>query len=163
MIPLGDASRRPVHFPAITAALIAVNVAAFGLELVHGEAFVVKWAPTPAELTAGHRLVTILTAMFLHGGVLHILGNMVFFWAFAPSIEDAVGPLRFLAFYLLGGLLAFAGQIALDPTSPVPTLGASGAIAAVMGGFLVTYPYDRINTLVPIGLFFTMVEVRRGC
>jgi membrane associated rhomboid family serine protease len=98
--------------------------------------------------------------MFLHGGVLHILGNMVFFWAFAPSIEDAVGPLRFLAFYLLGGVLAFAGQIALDPTSPVPTLGASGA---VMGGFLVTYPYDRINTLVPIGLFFTMVEVRRGC
>ena len=86
MIPLSDASRRPTRFPAVTVALIALNVAAFGLELLGGDDFVLAWSATPAEIAAGRGWVTLFTAMFLHGGVMHLLGNMVFFWAFAPGI-----------------------------------------------------------------------------
>jgi membrane associated rhomboid family serine protease len=159
MIPLTDSSRRPGHFPAVTIALIAVNVAAFGLELAGGDEFVQTWSATPADIVAGRDWGTLLTAMFLHGSVMHILGNLVFFWAFAPVVEDTMGRGRFLGFYLLGGLAAFAAQIAVDPTSTVPNLGASGAIAAVMGAFLVWYPRDRIKTLVPIGPFLTLMSV----
>jgi membrane associated rhomboid family serine protease len=103
--------------------------------------------------------VTIFTAMFMHGGWMHIIGNMVFLWAFGPEIEDAMGPLRYLAFYLLGGLVAFAAQIAVMSDSTVPSLGASGAIAAVMGGFLITYPRDRIRTLLLLGWFVTVTVI----
>ena len=88
--------------------------------------------------------------MFMHGSWSHIIGNMVFLWAFGPEIEDAMGSLRYSAFYLLGGLGAMAAQIAATPSSTVPNLGASGAIAAVMGAFLVTYPDDRIKSLLVI-------------
>jgi membrane associated rhomboid family serine protease len=159
MIPLADSSRRPLEFPAVTAWLIAINVVAFGLELLGGDEFVLAWSATPAVIAAGREWATLLTAMFLHGGVMHILGNMVFFWAFAPVVEDAMGRGRFLAFYLVGGLVAFIAQIAFDPTSTTPNLGASGAIAAVMGAFLVRYPHDRIKTLVPIGPFLTLMSI----
>ena len=159
MIPLADSSRRPVAFPAVTVSVIAINVVAFGFELLGGDEFVLAWSATPAAIIAGRDWVTLLTAIFLHGGVMHILGNMVFFWAFAPVVEDAMGRGRFLGFYLLGGVVAFAAQIAVDPTSTVPNLGASGAIAAVMGAFLVRYPHDRIKTLVPIGPFLTLMSV----
>jgi membrane associated rhomboid family serine protease len=102
---------------------------------------------------AGHNWITILTAMFMHAGWAHILGNMLFFWVFGPQIEDVMGPLRFLAFYLLGGLVATAAQILIDPTSTVPNLGASGAIAGVMGAFLITYPRDRIRTILFLFIF----------
>jgi membrane associated rhomboid family serine protease len=91
--------------------------------------------------------------MFMHAGWEHIIGNMVFFWAFGPEVEDLMGPLPFLIFYLLGGVAATVAQVAIDPTSIVPNLGASGAIAAVMGAFLVTYPRDQIKTVVIIGWF----------
>src|SRR5258708_10887916 len=91
--------------------------------------------------------------MFMHGGWMHIIGNMVFFWAFGPEIEDAMGPFRYLAFYLLAGLAASAAQIGVASTSTVPNLGASGAIAGVMGAFLVTFPRDEIRTLLIIGWF----------
>jgi len=159
LIPLSNSSRRPVEFPAVTVWLIAMNVVAFGVELLGGDEFVLAWSATPAAIVAGRDWVTLLTAMFLHGGVMHILGNMVFFWAFAPVVEDAMGRGRFLAFYLVGGLVAFVAQIAVDPTSTIPNLGASGAIAAVMGAFLVRYPHDRIKTLVPIGPFLTMMSI----
>jgi membrane associated rhomboid family serine protease len=159
MIPLADSSRRPLEFPAVTAWLIAINVVAFGLELLGGDEFVLAWSATPAVIAAGRDWATLLTAMFLHGGVMHILGNMVFFWAFAPVVEDAMGRGRFLAFYLVGGLVAFIAQIAFDPRSTIPNLGASGAIAAVMGAFLVRYPHDRIKTLVPIGPFLTLMSI----
>ena len=97
--------------------------------------------------------ITILTAMFMHAGWLHILGNMLFFWVFGPEIEDVMGPLRYLAFYLLGGLASTFAQIAISPTSTIPNLGASGAIAAVMGAFLITYPRDRIRTVLLLGWF----------
>ena len=155
MIPLKDIDRRPSRFPAITTLLIAANTLVFLLELVRGNAFVERWSFVPSEIASGRALITVVTAMFLHGGLLHIAGNMIFFWAFGPEIEDMMGRMRYAAFYLLGGLVAFGAQIALNPDSQVPTLGASGAIAAVMGAFLVTFPRDRIRTLVFIGFFVT--------
>ena len=151
MIPLGDASRRPLRFPIVTILLIAANGLVFMLELANGNAFVVRWSMVPANIIAGRDYITILTAMFMHAGWLHILGNMLFFWVFGPEIEDVMGPLRYLAFYLLGGLVATAAQILIDPTSTIPNLGASGAIAGVMGAFLVTYPRDRIRTIIFLG------------
>ena len=153
LIPLTDASRRPVHLPIITICIIVTNCLIFVLELNGGETFVLKWAATPANITSGHNWVTILTAMFMHGSWSHILGNMVFLWAFGPEMEDAMNPLRYLAFYLSGGLVAMLTQIALSPHSTVPNLGASGAIAAVMGGFLVTYPTDQIRVILIIFVF----------
>jgi membrane associated rhomboid family serine protease len=153
MIPLRDASRTPVRFPIVTVGVIVVNVLAFGWEVGSDEAAIVRWAVVPAELMRGHGWVTLLTGMFLHGGVMHILSNMVFLTAFAPMVEDAMGRARFLVFYLLGGLAATAAQVIIDPASTVPQLGASGAIAAVMGAFLVTYPGDRIKVLWFFGFF----------
>jgi membrane associated rhomboid family serine protease len=153
MIPLGDESRRPSRFPVVTAFIIAVNALAFLLELANGDAFVVQWSVTPADIVAGRHLITVLTALFMHASWSHILGNMVFLWAFGPEIEDAMNPGRYLAFYLLGGIVSMLAQIAADPGSTIPNLGASGAIAAVMGAFLVTYPRDRIRTLLFIGWF----------
>jgi membrane associated rhomboid family serine protease len=158
-IPLRDISRRPTHRPVITVSIIAINVVVFVLELAGGEPFVRQWSVVPADIAAGQHWVTILTAMFMHGGWMHIIGNMVFLWAFGPEIEDAMGPLRYLAFYLLGGLVAFGAQIAAASSSTVPNLGASGAIAAVMGAFIITYPRDRIRTLLLLGWFVTVTAI----
>lgn len=102
---------------------------------------------------------TPFTAMFLHGGFLHIFGNMLFLAIFGPNVEEAMGRIRFPAFYLLGGLIALAAQVVVGPDSTVPTLGASGAIAAVLGGYIVLYPRARVLTLVLIIFFVTIVEV----
>jgi len=153
VIPLGDASRRPARIPVITALIILVNVLVFVLELMRGDTFVAQWSVIPTEIVSGHHWITILTAMFMHGSWSHIIGNMVFLWAFSPEIEDAMGRGRYLVFYLLGGLIAMLAQVAADPHSTVPNLGASGAIAAVMGAFLVTYPRDQIRTLLFIFVF----------
>ncbi len=153
LIPLGDASRRPVNIPVVTGVIILVNVLVFVLELMRGDAFVTQWSAIPAQITSGHHLITILTAMFMHGSWSHIIGNMIFLWAFGPEIEDAMGRGRYLVFYLVGGLVAMLAQIAVDPHSTVPNLGASGAIAAVMGAFLITYPRDRIRAVLFIFVF----------
>jgi membrane associated rhomboid family serine protease len=153
MIPLGDASRRPLRFPIVTTLIIGANAFLFLLELMGGEPFISQWSLVPAEIVAGRHWITILSSMFLHAGWAHILGNMLFFWVFGPEIEDVMGPLRYLLFYLLGGLAATLAQIVVDPTSNIPNLGASGAIAAVMGAFLITYPRDRIRTVLFLGWF----------
>jgi membrane associated rhomboid family serine protease len=153
MVPLGDASRRPARVPVVTAGIIVVNVVVFVLELMRGDAFVTQWAAVPAQIVSGHHWITILTAMFMHGSWSHIIGNMIFLWAFAPEIEDAMGRGRYLVFYLVGGLVAMLAQVAASPHSTVPNLGASGAIAAVMGAFIVTYPRDQIRTLLFIFVF----------
>ena len=115
MIPLSDASRRPRSFPIVTIAIILANALVFLMELEGGDAFVKQWSVIPADIVAGRHWVTILTAMFMHGGWMHILGNMVFLWAFGPEIEDAMGRLPYLAFYLLSGLVASLAQIAAMP------------------------------------------------
>ena len=153
LIPLTDASRRPARVPVVTVFIILVNAFVFLLELMNGETFVTQWSAIPAQITSGHHWITILTAMFMHGSWSHIIGNMIFLWAFAPEIEDAMGRGRYLVFYLLGGLVAMVAQVAANPHSTVPNLGASGAIAAVMGAFLVTYPQDRIKSVLFIFVF----------
>lgn len=156
MIPLWDASRRPVDFPIVTLLLIAINALAFFFELSGGDSFVLRWAAVPADITHGQRIETLLTSMFLHAGWAHIIGNMIFLWTFGPEIEDVMGRLRYLVFYVLGGLAAMVAQVWVDPASTIPNLGASGAIAAVMGAFLITYPRDKIRTLLFLGFFVTM-------
>ena len=153
LIPLSDASRRPVRMPVCTALIIILNVIVFLFELTRGDAFVMQWSAIPSQIISGHRWITVLTAMFMHGSWSHIIGNMVFLWAFGPEIEDAMGRGRYLVFYLLGGILAMLAQIAADAHSTVPNLGASGAIAAVMGAFLVTYPRDQIKSVLFIFIF----------
>jgi membrane associated rhomboid family serine protease len=158
-IPLRDISRRPTHRPVITVSIIVINVLVFLLELARGDTFIQQWSVIPAHIVAGQGWITILTAMFMHGGWMHIIGNMVFFWAFGPAIEDAMGPIRYLVFYLLGGVVASLAQIAALSSSTVPNLGASGAIAAVMGAFLITYPRDKIRTLLILGWFIDVTVI----
>ena len=153
MIPLYDADRRPVNFPIMTLAIIVVNFIVFFLELAGGDAFVSRWALVPAQITAGKDWITLLTSMFLHASWEHILGNMMFLWAFGPEVEDTMGRVKYLVFYLLGGLIANLAQIAIIPNSTDLNLGASGAIAAVMGAFMLAFPRDRIKTVLIIGIF----------
>ncbi len=153
LIPLGDSSRRPTRVPIVTILIILVNVFVFVRELMGGEAFVAQWAAVPSQIVSGHGWITILTAMFMHASWSHIIGNMIFLWAFGPEIEDTMGRWRYVVFYLVGGLVAMLAQVAISPHSTVPNLGASGAIAAVMGAFLVTYPRDRIRSILVIFIF----------
>jgi len=159
LIPLTDASRRPTRFPVMTACIIALNALMFVLELAGGETFVKNWSLVPADIAAGRHWITILTAMFMHGSWSHIIGNMIFLWAFGPEVEDLMGRGRYLVFYLLGGVVAALAQVAVAPDSTVPNLGASGAIAAVMGAFLVTFPQDRIRSLLVIFVFVRVAYV----
>jgi membrane associated rhomboid family serine protease len=156
LIPLGDASRRPRGAAGVTLLLIAVNTVVFFEELAGGNAFVNAWSAVPARIMHGHHTITLLTSMFMHASWMHIIGNMVFLWAFGPEMEDAMGHGRYLFFYLFGGLVAMMAQVLADPSSRIPSLGASGAIAAVMGAFIVTYPRDRIRSLI----FILVIPIR---
>jgi membrane associated rhomboid family serine protease len=115
-----------------------------------------KQGPYPGQIPTW---ATAFTAMFMHGGILHIAGNMLFLAIFGPNVEDAMGRVRFVIFYLLGGLIALAAQVLVNPNSPAPTLGASGAIAAVLGGYIVLYPRARVLSLVVLIFFVTIIEV----
>jgi membrane associated rhomboid family serine protease len=159
LIPLGDASRRPGRTAIITILLIVTNVFVFIQELGGGRHFLLAWSAIPVRLTHGHHAITLVTSMFMHSGWMHIIGNMVYLWAFGPEIEDAMGSFRFLLFYLGGGLVAMFAQVASDPFSSIPVLGASGAIAAVMGAFLVTYPRNRIRTVLFFLIFFRVTFI----
>jgi membrane associated rhomboid family serine protease len=159
MIPLSDVDRRPVRFPIITAFIIGINVLVFALELTKGGAFIIRWSFVPSHIASGRDFITLLTSIFIHGGWLHIGGNMIYLWAFGPEIEDFMGRIRYLVFYLLGGVTASLVQVAANPSSSMPNLGASGAIAAVMGAFLITFPKDRIRTILFIVFFVTIYRV----
>lgn len=159
MFPLQDETRSPSRFPVVTVGIIALNVVVFLLELAGGEEFVLRWSLIPAHFTVGQQTIAIVTSLFMHGSWSHIIGNMIFLWAFGPEIEDAMNPRRYLAFYLAGGVVSMLAQVAASPDSTVPTLGASGAIAAVMGAFLVTYPSDQIRTIVFFGFFFRVTLI----
>jgi membrane associated rhomboid family serine protease len=159
MIPLGDASRRPRHFAAVTTIIIVLNVFVFFKELSHGNAFVLAWSAVPIRIVHGHRWITLLTSMFMHASWMHIIGNMIYLWSFGREIEDAMGSVRYLVFYLSGGIVAMMTQIMGDPYSRIPSLGASGAIAAVMGAFIITFPRDRIRTLVFFLIFIRITFI----
>ena len=159
LIPLGDASRRPRGFAAVTTLIIVINAYVFLQELAGGNRFVYAWSAIPMRITHGHHTITLLTSMFMHASWMHIIGNMVFLWAFGPAIEDAMGHVAFLFFYLAGGLIAMLAQVAADPSSTIPCLGASGAIAAVMGAFIITFPRDRIRALIFFLIFFRVTYI----
>jgi membrane associated rhomboid family serine protease len=158
-VPLGDASRPPGRIPPITLLIIAVNALVFFRELAYGNRFVDAWSVIPIYVIQGHRLITLVTSMFMHGGWMHIIGNMIYLWAFGRAMEDAMGSMRFLSFYLAGGVVAMSAQILGDPYSHVPCLGASGAIAAVMGAFIITFPRDRIKTFIFFLIFFRVTLI----
>lgn len=173
MIPLRDnIPRRTIPF--VTRLLVVANVAVFVLELLQGDrldAFVDAFSFVPARLfhpglfpgwTAGSSVVTIFTAMFLHGGFLHLAGNMLFLWIFGDNVEDALGHGRFLLFYLACGASATLLQAFLSPVSTIPNLGASGAIAGVLGAYFVLYPRARVVTIVPLFFLFPLVEIPAG-
>jgi membrane associated rhomboid family serine protease len=174
VIPLRDANptRRT---PVVTLALIAACFVIFAYELGRLgsggtdalDAFATEWGIVPAELTAawasgtnlGGEGLTLISSQFLHGGWLHLLGNMLFLWIFGNNVEDRLGRIRFLVFYLVGGTVAGLTQVAIDPDSVIPTIGASGAIAATLGAYLVLFPRARITSLVFLGFFYQLIDV----
>lgn len=171
MIPLRD-SVPARSWPVVTWALIGINIWVFLYETLLGpelEAFVRTWGFVPAryfllaEVEPSDwtgQYLPLLTSMFLHGGWGHLIGNMMYLWIFGDNVEDRLGHLRYLAFYLLTGVAATLAQGFLYPDSAVPTVGASGAISGVLGAFFVLFPYARVLTLVPlVFFFFPVVEV----
>jgi membrane associated rhomboid family serine protease len=150
MIPLRD-SHPSNHTPVVTFVLIAINVLSFlfqvSLDEFSANEFIHTWAIVPAHLN----YLSVVTSMFLHGGWMHLIGNMWFLWIFGDNIEDILGPVKYLLFYLVSGVAAALAQVALHPGSEIPILGASGAIAGVMGAYLVKFPRASITTLIPIG------------
>jgi membrane associated rhomboid family serine protease len=158
MIPLRDVIPSRTR-PVVTMTLIALNVAAFLYEQSMPprllEQFVFTWGLVPAQFA----VLNVFTSMFLHGGWMHLLGNMLFLWIFGDNVEDRMGHGRFLVFYLLCGTVAAMLQVAFSPGSRIPMVGASGAIAGVLGAYLVLFPRSRILTLVPIFIFIQIIEV----
>jgi membrane associated rhomboid family serine protease len=169
MIPISDDNRMRRTFPAITYGLIALNFLFFFVELGASNAFIVRWAFVPSRFLANPtgQALTIFTAMFMHAGWLHILSNMLYLWIFGDNVEDYLGHANFLFFYLICGVVATFAQLAFNLGSDVPNLGASGAIAGVLGAYLLLFPRGRVNVLmgffviplpalVVIGLWFIL-------
>jgi membrane associated rhomboid family serine protease len=149
MFPLGDDDSQRRTTPYVTYVLIAINVVVFLLELQNGDDFINQWAFIPhrfAEDPSG-QLVTVFSAMFMHGSWLHLGGNMLYLWIFGDNVEDSFGHAKYLLFYLLAGIAATFAQFAALPGSNVPNVGASGAIAGVLGAYILMFPRARINVL----------------
>jgi membrane associated rhomboid family serine protease len=163
IIPAKDVSRPVSTFPVATASIVALNVMMFMIELSAGASFVERFAAKPYEITHGHQLETLFTSMFMHASLIHIAGNMAFFIAFGAGLEsNYLGTARFVGFYLISGLAAAAAQIAIDPNSTVPLLGASGAIAGVMGGYLVVFPNSQMQALFVTPIGFLSARITAG-
>ncbi|MBK8485375.1 MAG: rhomboid family intramembrane serine protease [Saprospiraceae bacterium] len=147
--PIGDDNVKGGSKPLFSYSLIFINVLVFiyefGLPVEAGEAFVIHYGTIPAEMVAGQDLFTVLTSMFLHGGWAHLIGNMLFLWVFADNIEGVVGTFNFILFYVLGGIAATLIHVLVNPDSDIPVVGASGAISAVMGAYLIMFPASRIK------------------
>ena len=158
MIPLRD-TRPSSSTPIVTVILISLNILVFlfqvSLDPYERNFFIASYGIIPDRL----HYVSILTSMFLHGGWLHLIGNMWFLWIYGDNVEDILGHGKFALFYLLCGIAAAVVHILMNADSRVPTVGASGAIAGVMGAYLVKFPHSKILTLVPIFVFFTTVEI----
>ena len=164
MIPLRD--EIPTHrTPIVTYALIALNVLVFIFQYLFSAGdpeLVYSFAMVPALVTGNFGLwpyLTIFTSMFMHGGLAHIGGNMLYLWIFGDNVEDRLGHVKYLAFYLIGGVAASLAHLLTNPGSQIPTVGASGAIAAVLGAYLVLFPQSRIVTFIPLGFFMRLTVV----
>ena len=154
MFPIGDddSTRRTV--PVVTYGLIVLNVLFFLVELNGGEAFIQQWSVVPRRLLANPAsdFPTIFTSMFMHGGWLHLLGNMLYLWIFGDNVEDNFGHAKFLVFYLLCGVAATFAQVLVSSNSSVPNLGASGAIAGVLGAYIVIFPRGQVRVMMGRGI-----------
>ena len=170
MIPLRD-NIPSYRTPIVTVGLIAANILVYVNQLMlppqEAVQFVHLYGLIPLEISGGDLLVphpvplyaTVFTSMFVHGGLFHLGGNMLYLWIFGDNVEDRIGRLKFLIFYLLSGLAAAATQIWTDPASKIPMVGASGAISGVLGAYLFLFPHARVLTLIPLGFFYRIVEV----
>ena len=165
MLPIGDEGEAGAGRPLVAWALVAVNVLAFFLEIARPadalQAFVTAWGVVPREYSAGRDLApyiplpfwsTLLTSMFLHGGWMHLGGNMLYLWIFGDNLEHRMGHVRFLVYYLICGLAAGLAHIVFNSGSTVPTVGASGAISGVLGGYLLLFPKNRVRVLMYGGI-----------
>ena len=150
MFPVGDDDSQRRTTPVVTFALIGLNVLFFLVELSGGDRFIEQWAFVPARFSQDpiEGTVTIFTAMFMHGSWFHLFGNMLFLWIFGDNVEDRFGHINFLIFYLLAGIAATFAQYFAAPGSTVPNVGASGAIAGVLGAYILMVPQSRVNVLV---------------
>lgn len=161
MIPIRDVIPSRTT-PVITIALLVLNAAVFlmspPLNSPAFEAVVRTWGVTPASFEWS----AVFTSMFMHGGWMHLLSNMLFLWIFGDNVEDRMGHGRYLAFYLLCGIVAVGAQVLAEPLSSVPMVGASGAIAGVLGAYIVMFPHSRVLTLVPLFIFVTFIEIPAG-
>lgn len=170
MLPLKD-NIPTDRFPVITVLLIGINLLVYLYEFTLGPAvdeFLMQYGMTPYEITHGTSIyprgafpvfATLISSMFLHAGILHVGGNMLFLWIFGNNVEDSMGRFRFVLFYLMCGLVAGFAQIVIDPGSTVPNVGASGAIAGVLGGYILLFPRARVTTLIFLGIFITFVQL----
>jgi membrane associated rhomboid family serine protease len=158
VMPLGDDNTGRRLFPVVTILFIIANVVVFLVELSQGdiERFFQMWSVVPLEYSQQQDLPptipapfwsTLFTSMFMHGGWMHLFGNMLFLWIFGDNVEDAMGRVKYVIFYLLCGVVAAFAQILIDPESQIPSLGASGAISGVLGAYLVLYPKKRVRVL----------------
>lgn len=149
MVPIGDDNSNRRTVPVVTYALIAANVLFFLVELYGGDPFIEKWAFVPTRFLAnpGGDFLTIFTSMFMHAGLAHLAGNMLYLWIFGDNVEDRFGHIKFFIFYLLCGIAAMFAQLAFSAGSNVPNLGASGAIAGVLGSYLVMFPKGQVKVM----------------
>lgn len=178
LLPIGDDNEGRQITPIVNYTLIGINIVVFILELINGDAFQIAYSAIPYAIThpaaaaAGVRVpgigivtqpqpvyLTILTSMFMHAGWLHIGGNMLYLWIFGDNVEDNFGHIKYLIFYLLCGFAASFAQIAVDPNSKIPSLGASGAIAGVLGSYIIMFPGNKVRTILPLGFIWTIVRL----
>ncbi len=181
LIPISDDNVGRHRTPYVVYIIIAINVLVFFMQLTGGDAFTSAYAAIPYEITTGEDLtrpvrvpgvgdipqapgpspiyLTILISMFMHGGWMHIIGNMLYLWVFGDNIEDNFGHGKFGFFYLVCGIVASLAHIAVDPTSVIPTVGASGAIAGVLGSYLIMFPRNRVRSILPLGFIWTTIEL----
>src|SRR5215211_1714569 len=154
MLPIGDDDSQRRTVPVVTYALIVINVLFFLVELSSGDAFIQRWSVVPRRLLANPvgDFITIFTAMFMHGGWMHLLGNMLYLWIFGDNVEDRLGQVKFVIFYLLCGIAATFAQVLVDPNSNIPNLGASGAIAGVLGAYLLMFPRGSVRVMMGRGI-----------
>lgn len=163
MIPIADTKIDRARTPFLTYLFILINVAAFIYEISMSQAelqaFLTEFGVVPARILEGRELYSLVTSMFLHGGWMHLIGNMLFLWVFGDNIEHKYGHLGFLAFYFAGGLAATGAHIAFNLDSNIPSIGASGAVSAILGAYLVMYPKSKINMLIFLGFFITTIRI----
>ena len=154
MFPIGDDDSASRFVPIVTYALIALNVLFFFVELSGGEPFIERWSVVPRRLVAnpGADFITVFTSMFMHGGWLHLGGNLLYLWIFGDNVEDKFGHAKFAIFYLLCGIAATLAQVAISAGSSIPNLGASGAIAGVLGAYLILFPKGQVKVLMGRGV-----------